>query len=111
MVRCAGNTFMFSRVEHYPHPTPRAPEPEPLYSWIVRLKQPAGAYSEAIPAAPPAVQKMGVNAALVCEHGQLVALGGENRVARSVANASHFPLQWSAPTLAFTGDKRTTGCV
>lgn len=111
VVRCAGKTFMFSRVEHYPHPTPREPEPEPLYSWIVRLKQPAGAYSEAIAASSPAVQKMGVNAALVCEHGQLVALGGENRVTRSVANASNYPLRWSSPTLAFTGDKRTTGCV
>ena len=102
---------MFSRVEHYPHPSRHDPEPEPLYRWVVRAKQADGEFGEAVAAAPPNIQSMAVNAALQCVRGQLVALGGENRVSRSVANATALPLQWSSPVVAFTGDKAQTGCV
>ena len=111
ILSCGTYTYMFSRVEHYPHPSRHDPEPEPLYRWVVRAKQADGEFGEAVAAAPPNIQSMAVNAALQCVRGQLVALGGENRVSRTVANATALPLQWSSPEVAFTGDKAQTGCV
>jgi hypothetical protein len=125
LLHCGRSSYLFSRVEHFPPPTPGNREPEPIDQIVMRRAPQSSSSFDRMQTAVNGSLGLAQNAALLCSHDEreLLLYGGEGQAGRPDsgihrtaarlprAAAAFAPLQWAQPVLAASAAAKRSGCV